>query len=74
MYIGANPGVNALSKAVEAFQKAEMLMMRAVDAVEDGDILQAAVDVNEAELTAKSAAAVARKAKEVSETVLDILA
>jgi len=74
MYIGTSSGVTALTKAVEAFQKAEWLMLSAVKAVNKGDILDAALTANEAELTAKSAAAVARKTKEMSDTVLDILA
>ena len=74
MYVGLNPGITALTAAVEAFQKADRLMLDAVRAVNGGDILQAALSANEAELTAKSAAAVARKAIEVSGTLLDIFA
>jgi hypothetical protein len=74
VYIGSIPGITALTEAVEAFQKADRLMLSAVRAVNEGDILQAALSANEAELTAKSAAAVARKAVEVSGTLLDILA
>jgi hypothetical protein len=74
VYIGSIPGITALTEAVEAFQKADRLMLSAVRAVNEGDILQAALSANEAELTAKSAAAVAGKAVEVSGTLLDILA
>ena len=74
MNIGSSMGIDALAKAVESFQKAERLMLRAVEAVNKGDIVEAALAVNEAKLTAKGAAAVARSAAEVSETLLDIFA
>jgi len=75
MHTGSiQPGIAALQAAVESFRKAERLLLRAVEAVQEGDILEAALSVNEAKVTAASGAAVARVAREVSESLLDILA
>ena len=69
-----NPGIGALSAAVQMIAKAERQLLEATRAVAEGDILEAAINVKEAEFTAKSGAALARAANRISESVLDILA
>jgi hypothetical protein len=64
----------ALRSAVGSIEKAERLLLNAVEAVNDGDILTAMLSVNEAKLTASSGAAVAKVANEVLGTIIDILA
>jgi hypothetical protein len=64
----------AMATVVQSFEKADKLMMEAVNKVSDGDIIDAAMLINQAKLTAKSAAGVARAANEISGTLLDILA
>ncbi len=65
---------SALGAAAESFRKADLMLLRAVEAVEEGDIVDAALSVNEAKITAKSGAAVARAAIEVSGMILDVFA
>jgi hypothetical protein len=49
-------------------------MLTAVKEAGSGDILDAAINLKQAEYTAKTGVAVARKAFEISGTLLDILA
>jgi hypothetical protein len=64
----------AFRAAMELFQRANEDLLRATEAVSEGDILSAAISIQQAKTAAKSGAAVAKVAKEVNETLLDVLA
>ncbi len=64
----------ALRGALESFEKAGERLSDAVEAVSNGDIIEAVMALKEAEINAKSGAAVAKVADTISGTLLDILA
>lgn len=75
MIIGpGNPGSGVYFAVTQSFKRADKLMLGAVRAIEQGDIIDAAMLVQQAKITAKSGGAMAKAANEISETLLDILA
>lgn len=67
-------GTVAIQAAVESFRQSEQMLLNAVKAVNRGDILDAMILANQAKITAKSGAAIARVANEVSKTIIDLIA
>jgi len=59
---------------MESFQRANECLWNATEAVAEGNIIEAAMSLQEAKIAAKSGAAVARAADEITGAVLDILA
>jgi hypothetical protein len=63
-----------LFDALECFRRAEELMQRAVNSASEGDIIDAAVSVKMAKMSASSGGAVARVSRQVEDSLIDILA
>lgn len=74
MTIGTQSMFYALHGATEGFERANQLLNRAVNNVNNGEIIDAVMHMKQAEFTAKSSAAVVRTADAISKAVLDILA
>jgi len=66
--------MSPMAAAVSSFRKSESLLLEATRQANFGDILDAVLTVNQAEYTAKTGAAVAKAAIEISDSILDILA
>jgi len=63
-----------LPTAVSMIARAERLLLHATEAVGRGDILDAALNVQEAKVAARSGVAIIKAADEVSKALIDILA
>ena len=75
MHIGSiSLFTGAFSAALESFHRADANLWNAVEAVAEGDIIEAAMSLQEAKIAAKSGAAIAKVADEITGTLLDVLA
>lgn len=64
----------AIRLAVESIRQSERMMLDAVEAVMEGDIVDAALLTNQAKLTAAAGVAIAREANEIEGMIMDIIA
>jgi hypothetical protein len=74
MYTGSTDWAQAFRISMELPSRAISSMNQAVELVSDGDIVDAAILVNQAKVQARSGVAVARAANEMMGSLLDILA
>ena len=72
--IGASGVPLALNEAVQMIKNAEFKLLRATAEINTGDIVDAAILVQQGKFEAKAAAAIVRAADDISESVIDILA
>ena len=66
--------LTAFRPGLESLARSQALLMRAVESVADGDVVDAAISISEARNAAKCGVAVIRAADEMSRALLDLLA
>jgi hypothetical protein len=69
-----NMNFPAISAATESIRQSELTLLNAIEAINEGDIVDAAMLVNQAKIEAASGVAVAKAENKIMGTLIDIIA
>ncbi|MCX6645602.1 MAG: hypothetical protein NTY09_04495 [bacterium] len=69
-----NMNFPAIRAATESIRQSESTLLNAIEAINEGDIVDAAMLVNQAKIEAASGVAVAKAENKIMGTLLDIIA
>jgi hypothetical protein len=69
-----NTGFPAIRAAIEPIRQSESMLLNAIKAINEGDIVDAAMLINHAKIEAASGVAVAKAANQIMGNLIDIIA